>query len=100
MVRRELNLARLGVMLIGLSACAPQLMDPERAAILCEERARASGGPSGWVSMSVNSQSGPSIDGEIMVTGDYVRGLDPIQVYEMCVFQRTGQPPIRTPVFR
>jgi hypothetical protein len=88
------------LLLTAFSACAPAPMDPERAAILCEDRARSSGGPSGSVTMSINSQSGPSIDGEIMVTGDYVRGLDPIQVYEMCVFQRTGQPPIRTPVFR
>jgi hypothetical protein len=29
-----------------------------------------------------------------------LRGLDPVAVYERCVFQRTGDLPIRPPVLR
>jgi hypothetical protein len=34
------------------------------------------------------------------VTGDFLVGRDPMQVYVSCVMQQTGQPPIRPPVRR
>jgi hypothetical protein len=84
----------------GLAACAPVPVDPERVAQQCEERARAAQGPTGSVTLGVNSRSGPSVGAAIGVTGDFLAGRDPMQVYESCVFQRTGQAPIRPPALR
>jgi hypothetical protein len=90
--------AALVVALLTLApACAPVPMDPERAAQICEERARGAQGPTGSVTIGVNSQDGPNVGAAIGVTGDFLRGRDPMQVYESCVFQRTGQSPIRPP---
>lgn len=85
------------VAVLNLGACAPVPVDPERVAQQCEERARAAQGPTGSVTIGVNSRSGPSVGASIGVTGDFLAGRDPMQVYESCVFQRTGQAPIRPP---
>jgi hypothetical protein len=84
----------------GMAACAPVPVDPERVAQQCEARAQAAQGPTGSVSIGVNSRSGPSVGAAIGVTGDFLAGRDPMQVYESCVFQRTGQAPIRPPALR
>ncbi len=83
------------VLLLGglvLAACGP--MSPERAADVCEDRARAALGPTGTVGIGVGS-GGTSSSIEIGVTSDYIRGRDPYIVYEECVRQKTGQGPIR-----
>ncbi len=86
-------MARIGIMaLLVLAACGP--MSPERAADVCEDRARAATGPTGEVGIGVGSD-GPSGSFEIGVTSDYIRGRDPYIVYEECVRQKTGQGPIR-----
>lgn len=90
-------LAFLLVMVVG---CAPVPVDPEDVAQRCEERARAAQGPTGSVTIGVNSRSGPSVGGSVGVTGDFLAGRDPLDVYVSCVMQRTGQPPIRPPVLR
>jgi hypothetical protein len=86
--------------LVALAACEPVPMDALRAAQVCEERARAAQGPTGSVTFGVNSQSGPSLGASIGVTGDFLAGRDPVAVYESCVFEKTGQAPIRPPVLR
>ncbi len=78
---------------LGLSACGP--MSPERAADLCEDRARAATGPTGEIGVGVSNQGGGFGRVEIGVTSDYIRGRDPYVVYEECVRQKTGQGPIR-----
>lgn len=78
-----------------LAACAP--ISPERAAEICEERARAALHPTGEVRMGVNSEQGIVGGIELGVTSDFLRGRDPYQVYESCVRQKTGQGPIRPP---
>ncbi len=80
------------LVLIALSACGP--MSPERAANVCEDRARAATGPTGEIGIGVGSD-GASGSVEIGVTSDYIQGRDPYQVYEDCVRQKTGQGPIR-----
>jgi hypothetical protein len=87
----------MGVALALLAGCEPLPMSPEQAAEFCEERARAAQGPTGSVTVGVNSRSGPSVGATVGVTGDFLAGRDPMQVYESCVFQRSGQPPIRPP---
>ena len=81
----------LGVVLT--TACTP--MTPERAADRCEERARAAQGPEVGVTIGANSNSGPFASAGISVSLDTIRGLDPIAVYESCVLNLTGEPPIR-----
>ena len=78
--------------LLGLAACGP--VSPERAADMCEDRARAATGPTGEIGIGIGSD-GPASSVEIGITSDYIRGRDPYVVYEECVRQKTGQGPIR-----
>ena len=86
--------------LAAATACAPAPITPERAAENCEERARAAQGPTGSVSVGVNSNDGPRAGVAIGLSSDFLTGRDPIEVYNDCVFDRTGQAPIRPPVLR
>lgn len=90
----------LAVAALVMAACAPVLMDPAAAARLCEDRARAAQGPTGRVTLGVNSQDGGFGGAEIGLSSDYLAGRDPLAVYEQCVFDRTGQAPIRPPQLR
>jgi hypothetical protein len=87
---KRLSLSLL--ILAALSACGP--ISPELAAQQCQDRARAADGPTGSVTVGVSNQ-GPVLGGEIGITGDYLQGRDPQEVYETCVRQKTGQGPIR-----
>jgi hypothetical protein len=86
------------LMFAGLAACAP--ISPERAADRCEERARAAQGPEVGVTIGTNSNSGPFASGSISISSDAIRGRDPLAVYEECVFNLTGEMPIRPPRLR
>jgi hypothetical protein len=86
--------------LAALSACAAPYLTPERAAQVCEERARAAQGPTGSISVGLNSDDGPVAGASIGVTSDFLQGRDPLAVYEECVYQRSGQAPIRPPRLR
>ena len=82
----------------GLAACGE--ISPERAADRCEERARAAQGPEVGLTVGANSESGPFMGGSISISSDAIMGRDPLAVYEECVFDLTGQPPIRAPRLR
>lgn len=85
--------SRLSVLcLSALAACGP--MSPERAADLCEDRARAAQGPTAELGIGIGSE-GTRGSVEVGVTSDYLQGRDPYVVYEECVRQKTGQGPIR-----
>lgn len=75
------------------AACSP--ITPERAADRCEERARAAQGPEVGLTVGANSNSGGFAEGSISISSDALRGLDPLAVYESCVMNLTGEPPIR-----
>lgn len=94
----RLSVPALG--LLALSACEAPLMSPERAAEVCEERARAAQGPTGSVTFGVNSRTGNYAGAEIGLSSDYLTGRDPLAVYEECVYQRSGQGPVRPPRLR
>lgn len=83
-----------------LAACGPRIYTPEEAAQECEQRARAAQGPTGAVTLGASSNSGPFGSVAVGVTGDYLAGRDPTQVYRECVVRRTGQEPYRAPVLR
>jgi len=85
---------------VVLAGCDPVPMSPQRAADICEDQARAAQGPTGQVTLGVNSQSGPFTEASIGITSDFIAGRSPMEVYESCVFRRTGQAPIRPPVLR
>lgn len=82
------------------SACAPVPADPEQAADICEQKARDAQGPIGSVTIGTNSRDGGFARASIGVNSDFLRGLDPLEVYEACVFDRTGAAPIRPPRLR
>ncbi|PUB16385.1 hypothetical protein [Yoonia sediminilitoris] len=88
------------VVSLAMSACAPTPPTPEQAAQRCEERARAAQGPEVGLTIGANSESGPFASGSIGITSDFVRGADPLAIYESCVMNLTGQPPIRPPRLR
>ena len=75
------------------AACTP--ISPERAADRCEERARAAQGPEVGLTIGANSNDGPFASGSISISSDAIQGRDPIAVYESCVFNLTGEPPVR-----
>ncbi len=91
---------RAAILLLALAACTPVPVTPERAAEICEERARAAQGPTGRVTVGTNSNSGGFGGAEIGLSSDFLRGRDPAAVYEDCVFDRTGTAPIRPPRLR
>ena len=90
----------ISMALISLAACAPTPITPQQAAEICEERARAAQGPTGSVTVGTNSSSGGFAGAEIGLSSDFLSGRDPLEVYEECVFDRTGAAPIRPPVLR
>ncbi len=77
----------------GLMSCGP--VSPELAARQCEERANAAVAPTGEVGIGINSDGKVGTRFEIGVTSDFIKGRDPYVVYEECVIQKSGQPPIR-----
>ncbi|WP_342068892.1 hypothetical protein [Yoonia algicola] len=86
---------RMAILLsaVLVTACTP--MTPQRAADICEERARAAQGPEIGLKLGANSETGPFASGNISISADAIRGRDPISVYESCVFNLTGEMPIR-----
>jgi len=84
---------------VMLAACATTVTS-ERAADLCEARARDAQAPTGGVTLGSNSKTGGFASVELGVSSDFIAGRDPIEVYETCVFDRTGAAPIRPPQLR
>ena len=82
----------IALALLTLAACGP--VSPERAADMCEDRARAATGLTGEIGIGIGN-NGVGGEVEIGITSDYIRGRDPYIVYEECVRQKTGQGPIR-----
>lgn len=81
-----------------LSACVP--ISREAAADRCEDRARAAQAPEAEVQIGTNSRTGAFVNGSIGISSDFIRGSDPLAVYQSCVVNLTGEPPIRPPVLR
>ena len=77
---------------LALAACGP--VSPEVAAQRCEDRARAAAGPTGELRLGAGSEGFHS-GIEVGITSDFLMGRDPYLVYESCVYNMTGQGPIR-----
>lgn len=78
---------------LALLACGP--IPVERAERQCLERARLAQQPRGEVNLGVGSGGRTSAGIELTVTSDYIMGRDPSAVYDLCVQQKSGQPPTR-----
>jgi hypothetical protein len=50
-------------------------------------------GPTGHLTLGVNSSTGGYVGGSIGVSSDYLRGADPMLVYERCVVDLTWTGP-------
>ncbi len=87
------------VLPIVLVACDIPV-DPAHAADDCEARARAAQGPQGTLTLGANNNTGPFASASVGISSDFLRGSDPVALYESCVFQKTGALPIRPPVLR
>lgn len=86
--------AGLLVVLLAAAACAPVPMSMERAEAQCADRARKAAAPTGSVGITVGS-GGVDTRVAIGVSGDYLAGRDPQEVYRQCVLRYTGQEPLR-----
>lgn len=84
-------LAALG----AVAGCETTPPTPEEAARQCEKRAQAAQAPSFGGTVGVNSETGASVGLRIGLSADLLRGRDPLDVYETCVIDLTGEPPIR-----
>jgi hypothetical protein len=76
-----------------MAACGPIPVD--RAERQCFERARLAQQPRGEVNLGVGSGGRTHAGIEVTVTSDYIMGRDPSAVYDLCVQQKSGQPPTR-----
>ena len=83
-----------------LAACALPPPDAALTADRCEAQIRANHGPTAQVTVGTNSRSGGFYDASVGFTLDSLQGLDPVQAYERCVYERTGELPIRPPVLQ
>lgn len=88
----------------GLALCAvaascgpPQPVSPQRAAEICAERARAAAGPTGAVRIGANSRTGLETGVAVGLSGDFLRGRDPQEVYRTCVTNLVGGMPAVRP---
>ena len=77
----------------ALVACGPIPVD--RAERQCFDRARLAQQPRGNVSLGLGSGGRTAVGGEVTITSDYIMGRDPSAVYDLCVQQKSGQPPTR-----
>lgn len=79
--------------LLPLIACGPiPLAQAERE---CFERARLAEHPRGEVGVGIGSDGRKHTFGEITFSSDYLQGKDPDQVYQNCVYHRSGEMPTR-----
>lgn len=96
MIKRGLIIGAIGL----LGACETTPPTPEQAAQRCEQRAQAAQAPDVSGVVGISNRSGPSVGISIGVSSDLLRGRDPLDVYEECVIELTGEPPIRPPRLR
>ena len=83
-----------------LAACEAGPVDPLVAAERYEARARAAQGPTGGITLGASSSDGPFGGVSVGLSSDYLAGRDPLAVYESCVRDLTGAPPVRPPALR
>ena len=76
-----------------LASCGPIPVD--QAERQCFDRARLAQQPRGTIAAGVGSDGKAAGGFEVTVTSDFILGRDPAAVYDLCVQQKSGQPPSR-----
>jgi hypothetical protein len=76
--------------MMAVAGCGP--VSQETAEKQCFERARLAQQPRGTVAVGGGS-GGVKSEVEVEITTDFLLGRDPSQVYETCVFNKTGRMP-------
>jgi hypothetical protein len=81
------------LLLLLLAACGPiPVAEAERQ---CVDRARLAQQPRGELAIGLGSGGLRSSELSVEVTGDYLTGRDPADVFASCVRGRSGQAPTR-----
>ncbi len=75
-----------------LAACGPMPVD--QAMKQCVEPARLAQAPRGTVGITADSDGNVGTSFTIGISSDYLQGRDPDQVFDACVRNRSGQPPL------
>lgn len=83
----------LALALLLLAACGP--IPRAQAEKQCLHEARLAEHPRGSVGLGVGSDGQTHLMGDITISSDYLQGRDPSQVYDNCVFHRSGEMPSR-----
>lgn len=90
----------LSVLALALAGCSTTPPTAEEAAARCEQRAQAAQAPEVGLTVGASSSEGPFANARIGLSADLLRGRDPLEVYETCVIELTGQLPERPPRLR
>ena len=81
--------------MLAAVACTRTMLPVDQAMAQCTETARAATRPAGGVSIGANSKTGLETGFSIGVTSDFLAGRDPLEVYNECVVNKSGQVPTR-----
>ena len=79
--------------LLTLGSCGPIPVD--QAERMCVEDARMAQHPRGTIGFGVDSNGNTATNLTIGISSDFLTGRDPDEVYNSCVYQRSGQMPTR-----
>jgi hypothetical protein len=79
------------VLPLAIAACGP--VSVQQAERQCLDRARSAMGPRGEIAVGIGGSTRARFD--IDVSSDYLAGRDPSAVYQACVYQKSGQAPMR-----
>jgi hypothetical protein len=79
--------------LLLLAACGP--IPRAQAERQCLHDARLAEHPRGSVGLGVGSDGRAHLVGDVTISSDFLQGRDPSQVYDNCVFKRSGEMPSR-----
>ncbi len=77
-------------LMAALAACGP--VPVEQAERQCLSQAQLAQHPRGSVAVGTTSH-GPAARVDLRISGDFLMGRDPDQVYSECVYRRAGQLP-------
>ena len=86
-------IAMSSLVLLALGACATEPPTVQEAMTDCVDRALSARGPQAGATIGVNSKTGPSAGFSLGVSSDFLAGRTPDETFDLCVRQKTGQPP-------
>ena len=81
------------LLVAGLAACGPETR--AQAERNCFEQARLAERPRGEIALGASNRGGLWGGAGVTITSDYLLGRDPQQVWQNCVYRRSGEMPSR-----